>query len=101
MSSTLPPVWQRVSLSTPGATASYWSTSVTPMLPGIYRLTRTTPDGRQETMARDYNVDPAEGDLAKINRTQLAERWPAKSGKFLCQHDADREGDRPPRAPLG
>lgn len=39
--------------------------------PGVYRVNQTAVDGRSRTQARAYNVDAAEGNLAKVSRGQI------------------------------
>ncbi|MGL5097582.1 MAG: hypothetical protein ACRDD1_18490, partial [Planctomycetia bacterium] len=44
--------------------------------PGVYTMTRVRLDGAVETTRRAFNVDPTDGDLAKIDPAVLESRLP-------------------------
>ncbi|MFO0945745.1 MAG: BatA domain-containing protein [Planctomycetota bacterium] len=63
--------------------------------PGFYKVRKTRSDGSLEILQRSYNVEPAEGALEKLSRSDLEQRLQGVRYSFSSARDikADFEGE--------
>jgi hypothetical protein len=52
-------------------------------IPGIYKITRTRPDGTTQTLGQAFQLDPKESSLEKIDPENLAKHWSGVPHEYI------------------